>query len=90
MWPGATHFPDFLGQAGVEYWGKQLHDFHSLANYDGLWIDMNEASNFCTGEVCSVPLSGTAFCLGDNSLVQQMQTCCYCLHFTADQVQAYE
>lgn len=59
VWPGATHFPDFLSKSGVEYWAEQLQDFHKLAEYDGLWIDMNEASNFCTGEICHLP-SGNA------------------------------
>ena len=62
VWPGATHFPDFLSEAGVQYWAEQLQDFHKLAEYDGLWIDMNEASNFCTGEVCHLP-SGNAHLL---------------------------
>ena len=60
VWPGATHFPDFLSQAGADYWAEQLQDFHKLAEYDGLWIDMNEASNFCTGEICKMPSSGAA------------------------------
>ena len=55
VWPGATHFPDFLSKAGVKYWGQQLQAFHDLVPYDGLWIDMDEASNFCTGDVCHMP-----------------------------------
>ena len=55
VWPGATHFPDFLSKAGVKYWGQQLQAFHDLVPYDGLWIDMDEASNFCTGDVCRMP-----------------------------------
>ncbi|DBB03399.1 TPA: hypothetical protein ACH3X3_010764 [Trebouxia sp. C0006] len=58
VWPGATHFPDFLSKAGVKYWGEQLQAFHQLAAFDGLWIDMNEASNFCTGDVCHMPTQG--------------------------------
>lgn len=58
VWPGATHFPDFLSKAGVKYWADQLQAFHELAAYDGLWIDMNEASNFCTGDVCHMPSAG--------------------------------
>ncbi|DBA69878.1 TPA: hypothetical protein ACH3X2_012378 [Trebouxia sp. C0005] len=58
VWPGATHFPDFLSKAGVKYWADQLQAFHQLATFDGLWIDMNEASNFCTGDVCHMPTQG--------------------------------
>ncbi|KAL0022358.1 hypothetical protein WJX77_003500 [Trebouxia sp. C0004] len=55
VWPGATHFPDFLSKAGVKYWAEQVQAFHQVAAFDGLWIDMNEASNFCTGDVCHMP-----------------------------------
>lgn len=38
------------------YWTEQLQAFHELAAVDGIWIDMNEVSNFCnsdgTGQVC--------------------------------------
>ena len=40
-----------------EYWTKQLSAFHSAVSVDGIWIDMNEVSNFCnvdgTGQVCA-------------------------------------
>ena len=55
VWPGATHFPDFLHSSIQAYWEEQLRAFHSLLAYDGIWIDMNEASNFCSGEVCQFP-----------------------------------
>eukprot|EP00892_Ulva_mutabilis_P001883 jgi/Ulvmu1/11696/UM008_0106.1 len=53
VWPGAVHFPDFLNPATHSYWEGQLREFHRLATWDGIWIDMNEPSNFCTGDVCS-------------------------------------
>ncbi len=42
----------------MKYWADQLQAFHQLAAFDGLWIDMNEASNFCTGDVCHMPTQG--------------------------------
>ncbi|KAL4422366.1 hypothetical protein ABPG75_008563 [Micractinium tetrahymenae] len=57
VWPGGANFPDFgwSPQADV-YWQEQLAQLDSLASWDGLWLDMNEISNFCNGEpLCSMP-----------------------------------
>lgn len=57
VWPGQTYFPDFLNPRAQDYWTEQLSSFYSLVNNDGIWIDMNEISNFCNqdgnAQVCT-------------------------------------
>lgn len=57
VWPGAVHFPDFLDPSAHAYWLQQLRAFRDLAAWDGLWIDMNEVSNFATSSVNQVRLA---------------------------------
>lgn len=56
VWPGPTNFPDFFNPKSTDYWTTQLQQFHDLVPVDGIWIDMNEVSNFCNddgkGQVC--------------------------------------
>jgi alpha-glucosidase (family GH31 glycosyl hydrolase) len=47
VWPGPTYYPDWFADNTTSWWTDELIEFHDLADYDGLWIDMNEISNFC-------------------------------------------
>ena len=61
VWPGPCHFPDFLSSAGQIFLKKFLTTWHAAVPFSGLWIDMNEASNFCTGDACQlIPKKETA------------------------------
>lgn len=46
-------YPDYLAAPKVDTWIKaQLQRFYDEVPFDGLWLDMNEAANFCSGRLC--------------------------------------
>lgn len=50
VWPGLTVYPDWFNKDTQSYWNSEFKRFFSAkdgVDIDGLWIDMNEASNFC-------------------------------------------
>lgn len=51
VWPNDAAFPDFFDSRGIKWWQDNLDEMHKKVGFDGLWLDMNEASNFCVG-VC--------------------------------------
>ncbi|GLI81145.1 hypothetical protein PoHVEF18_009517 [Penicillium ochrochloron] len=50
VWPGVTVYPDWFNPGTQEWWDNEFARFFDPTNgvdIDGLWIDMNEAANFC-------------------------------------------
>jgi alpha-glucosidase len=50
VWPGPTVFPDWFHPKATQYWTGEIERFFDPKtgiDIDGLWIDMNEAANFC-------------------------------------------
>ncbi|KAH2750320.1 hypothetical protein KXW10_005659 [Aspergillus fumigatus] len=50
VWPGVTAYPDWFHPDIQKYWNDQFAKFFDPktgVDIDGLWIDMNEAANFC-------------------------------------------
>lgn len=60
VWPGVTVFPDWFNTKIQSYWNNEFSTFFSPRNgvdIDGLWIDMNEPSNFPCNFPCSDPFA---------------------------------
>ncbi|KAF7892407.1 uncharacterized protein EAF01_010487 [Botrytis porri] len=58
VWPGVTVFPDWFSKNVVSWWNNEFSTFFDPAtgvDIDGLWIDMNEPSNFPCYFPCDSP-----------------------------------
>jgi len=49
VWPGYTVFPDWISPGAGNWWINEMVTWHGEIPFDGIWIDMSEASSFCTG-----------------------------------------
>ncbi|KAK3305943.1 glycosyl hydrolases family 31-domain-containing protein [Chaetomium strumarium] len=58
QWPGEVVWPDWFAPATQEWWTNEIRTFYDPSNgidVDGLWTDMNEASNMCADTNCLSP-----------------------------------
>jgi|TARA_B110000285_G_C15131559_1_gene623921 alpha-glucosidase len=50
LWPGKAVFLDFFDQGAIDIWKQGLNALWAEVPYDGIWLDLNEASGDCNGE----------------------------------------
>ncbi|KAL6738595.1 hypothetical protein Aduo_012127 [Ancylostoma duodenale] len=63
VWPDRnTAMPDFLDPTNktLQWWTSECQLFHKTVAFDGMWIDMNEPSNFDTDTYSEVTLRAPA------------------------------
>ncbi|KAK4131303.1 glycoside hydrolase family 31 protein [Trichocladium antarcticum] len=55
QWPGEVVWPDWFAPGTQDWWTNEIRTFYSPTSgipVDGLWVDMNEASNMCADTTC--------------------------------------
>lgn len=50
VWPNQTVFIDWFHKDAQTVWDQGLNDLYAQVPFDGLWLDMSEATGFCNGE----------------------------------------
>ncbi|KAI7222071.1 alpha-glucosidase precursor [Hortaea werneckii] len=49
LWNGFSAYPDFMSPATQQFWTEQFVEYHKQLAYDGWWLDVSDATSFCTG-----------------------------------------
>lgn len=49
VWPMEAVYPDWFNPNTQSWWLSNLVSLYNKIHFDGLWLDMNEADNFCNG-----------------------------------------
>jgi alpha-glucosidase len=56
QWPGVVAWPDWFAPNTLSWWTNEFTKFFNPdtgINIDGIWVDMNEGSNFCGDISCN-------------------------------------
>jgi len=68
VWPGPAVYIDWFNPNSTSYWHNNMQKFRETVEFDGLWNDMNEASNFCNGECSGIPQLNIPYMPGETNL----------------------
>ncbi len=75
VWPNSTVFPDFSNPKSLDYWRSTIENFLAQVPVDGLWIDMNEISNFLDGSPSSnSPVNNPPYAINNRNYQAPLNT----------------
>lgn len=49
LWAGIQAYVDFLATKAQEYWTGEIVRYHDRLDFDGYWLDVNDASSYVSG-----------------------------------------
>lgn len=84
VWPGQVHFVDFHHPNAFTFWKNQLKRLYELVEFSGVWLDMNEPSNFRGNEPTVEP-----FRIQQNEGINQMTINVDIPHYTTSKTPLY-
>jgi alpha-glucosidase len=61
QWAGIAAWPDWFANSTQDWWTDEIlktFDSETGVGIDGVWVDMNEASNFCQNRNCNLTQQG--------------------------------
>ena len=67
-WPGKSVYIDFFTKNGNMFWKFLLKKFEKKVQFDGIWLDMNEPSNFENEELLKVKTHNTIYMINKDGL----------------------
>ncbi|XP_021000662.2 lysosomal alpha-glucosidase [Parasteatoda tepidariorum] len=82
-----TVYPDFTNPNTQKYWKDRFVEFHSILDFDGVWLDMNEPLNFDNGtyDGCpESPLEDPQYVPGRPYPLRTLTICMTAKHYSTD------